>query len=97
MGQQDMNAFAIRTNRMECWGKTFNTIAEYTACNPEWIQNQKDLWDRQGDNGQTKMLNEIVPVIDGYYHIEVKKFRGSQHYNYAKYDGVRNYTIVTQQ
>ena len=92
-----MNAFAIRTNRMECWGKTFNTIAEYTACNPEWIQNQKDLWDRQGDNGQTKLLNEIIPIKDGYYHIEVKKFRGSQHYNYAKYDGVRNYTIVTQQ
>ena len=96
MDQHEFNSFAIRTNRMECFGKTFNTIAEYTACNPEWIQNQKDLWNRQGDNNQTKMLNEIIPMKDGYYHIEVKKYRGSQHYNYAEYDGVRNFTIVTQ-
>ena len=97
MDQREFNNFAIRTNRMECFGKTFNTIAEYTACNPEWIQNQKDLWDRQGDDGKTTLLNEIIPVKNGYYTIEVKKYRGSQHYNYAKYDGVRNYTIVTQQ
>ncbi|HCP36441.1 MAG TPA: hypothetical protein DIT98_01240, partial [Verrucomicrobiales bacterium] len=97
MDQSEFNNFAIRTNRMECFGQTFNTIAEYTACNPEWIQNQKDLWDRQGDEGKTKLLNDFIPVKDGYYTIEVKKYRGSQHYNYAKYDGVRNYTIVTQQ
>jgi hypothetical protein len=97
MDQSEFNNFAIRTNRMECFGQTFNTIAEYTACNPEWIQNQKDLWDRQGDEGKTKLLNDFIPVKDGYYTIEVKKYRGSQHYNYAKYAGVRNYTIVTQQ
>ncbi|MAH63042.1 MAG: hypothetical protein CMN54_06280 [SAR324 cluster bacterium] len=62
---------------MECFGQTFNMIAEYTACNPEWIQNQKDLWDRQGDEGKTKLLNDFISVKDGYYTIEVKKYRGS--------------------
>ena len=96
MDQSEFNNFATRTGRMECFGRTFITIAEYTTCNPEWVQAQKDLWERNGGDN-TKMLNDFIPVKNGYYTIEVKKYRGSQHYNYAKYDGVRNYTIVTQQ
>ena len=96
MDQSEFNNFATRTGRMECFGRTFTTIAEYTTCNPEWVQAQKDLWERNGGDN-TKMLNDFIPVKNGYYTIEVKKYRGSQHYNYAKYDGVRNYTIVTQQ
>ena len=63
---------------MECWGQVFNTIAEYTACNLEWVQAQKDKWvtDSGGSNNK-KMLNDFIPVKDGYYTIEVKKYRGS--------------------
>ena len=96
MDQTSFNNWAITTNKMECFGQTFNTIAEYTACNPEWIQAQKDKWVSQGDSNN-KILNDFIPVKNGYHIIEVKKYNGIQHYNYAKYDGYRNFTIVTQQ
>ena len=98
LDQTEFNNWALKTGKMECWGQAFNTIAEYTACNLEWVQAQKDKWvtDSGGSNNK-KMLNDFIPVKDGYYTIEVKKYRGSQHYNYSKYDGVRNSTIVTQQ
>ncbi|HCV87075.1 MAG TPA: hypothetical protein DGB85_10900, partial [Deltaproteobacteria bacterium] len=98
LDQTEFNNWALKTGKMECWGQAFNTIAEYTACNPEWVQAQKDKWVRDsGGSNNKKMLNDFIPVKDGYYTIEVKKYRGSQHYNYSKYDGVRNFTIVTQQ
>ena len=98
LDQTEFNNWALKTGKMYCWGQAFNTIAEYTACNLEWVQAQKDKWvtDSGGSNNK-KMLNDFIPVKDGYYTIEVKKYRGSQHYNYSKYDGVRNSTIVTQQ
>ena len=37
LDQTEFNNQALKTGKMECWGQAFNTIAEYTACNLEWV------------------------------------------------------------
>ena len=98
MGQNSFNNWAITTGKMQCSGQTFNTIAEYTACNPEWVQAQKDKWEKEieGPTGrEVIMLNDYVYVQDGFHTVEIIKCKDSQHYNSAKHDGVREFTIVT--
>ena len=98
MGQNSFNNWAITTGKMQCSGQTFNTIAEYTACNPEWVQAQKDKWEKEieGPTGrEVIMLKDYVYVQDGFHTVEIIKYKDSQHYNSSKHDGVREFTIVT--
>ena len=86
----------MKAGNSHCVGVDFKTIAEYTACNPDFFQQQKDKWVRDGAD-KTVLLNEIVPVRDGYYTIEVKEYTGSQHYNYNVADRYKEFVMVTEQ
>ena len=98
--QFDRDQWARNSGNHHCVGVDFKTIAEYTACNPSLFQQIKDKW--AYDNGaeaasKNTILNEIVPVIDGHYHIEVKEFKGNQHYNYSHQDRYKEFVIVAEQ
>ena len=97
--QFDRDQWAMKSGNHHCVGVDFKTIAEYTACNPELFQQLKDKWEY--DNGpvngaKNTILNEIVPVIDGHYHIEVKEFKGNQHYNYSHQDRYKEFVIASR-
>ena len=99
--QFDRDQWAMKSGNHHCVGVDFKTIAEYTACNPELFQQLKDKWVYDGGAEaalKVTILNEIVPVIDGHYHIEVKEFKGSQHGNSADEvtDRYKEYVMVTQ-
>ncbi|MEC8596407.1 MAG: hypothetical protein VXY74_16575, partial [SAR324 cluster bacterium] len=93
--QFDRDQYARQAGNDHCVGVDFKTIAEYTACNPDFFQQQKDKWVRDGQN-KNVLLNEIVPVRDGYYTIEVKRFKGNQHYNYDVQNRYKEFVMVTQ-
>ncbi|MBT91506.1 MAG: hypothetical protein CL921_08140, partial [Deltaproteobacteria bacterium] len=97
--QFDRDQFARNSGNHQCVGVDFKTIAEYTACNPELFQQLKDKWVYDNgpvDGAKNTILNEIVPVRDGYYTIEVKRFKGNQHYNYSFQDRYKEFVMVTQ-
>jgi hypothetical protein len=93
--QRDRDIYARSAGNTHCVGVDFKTIAEYTACNPAFFQQQKDKWARDGQN-KNVLLNDIVPVRDRYYTIEVKRFEGNQHYNYNVKNCTKEFVMVTQ-
>ena len=96
---EEQNEWAQKTGKTECANKNFQTYAEYTACNPEWVTELKKKWITDSSDGtgdKVVLLNEHTYTSDdGYITIDVIQFNGEQFYGGMVYDTIRSYKLRT--